>query len=105
MISMPLVIKMVSWGFAFKKGFIIFLWSIVWIIVGSIIGSIIGGAALLGTLMTEMAKTEPNFGNIMAGFGLAMVGFAIGGIISTILVYATILKITMESTLEEAKKP
>lgn len=25
---------MVSWGFAFKKGFIIWLWSIIWSIVG-----------------------------------------------------------------------
>jgi len=100
-----LVIKMVSWGFAFKKGFIIFLWSIVWIIVGTVIGSIIGGAGFFGALMSEMGKTTPNWGNVMAGFVLAMVGFAIGGIITTILVYATILKITMESTLEEAKKP
>jgi hypothetical protein len=96
---------MVSWGFAFKKGFIMFLWSIVWIIIGTIIGAVIGGAALFGTLMSEMSKTTPDFGVIMGGFVLAMVGFAIGGIISTILVYATILKITMETTLEEAKKP
>jgi hypothetical protein len=99
------VIRMVSWGFAFKKGFIIFLWSIVWIIIGTVIGAVIGGAALFGTLMSEMSKATPDFGVIMGGFVLAMVGFAIGGIISTILVYATILKITMETTLEEAKKP
>lgn len=96
------VIKMVSWGFAIKKGAIIFLWTIVWGIIGGIIGAALGGTAFIGILMNPAGVTPES---ILGAFLGMMAGVLIGSIITSILVFATILKITMESTLEEAKKP
>jgi hypothetical protein len=90
---------MVSWGFAIKKGFIMFLWCIVWGIIGSIIAAVISGGSLFTFLMNPTAE-----GATLSLIGI-MAGVLIGSLFSSILVFATIFKITMESTLEEAKKP
>jgi len=91
---------MVSWGFAFKKGFIIFLWSIVWGIIGGIITMVIGGSSIV------LILTNPSNSNAwIGGLALMVIGSLIGSLIAAVLVFATILKITMESTLEEARKP
>lgn len=44
-------------------------------------------------------------GDFTTGFLGIFGGVLIGVLITTIFLYATIVKITMESTLEEAKKP
>ena len=90
---------MVSWGFAFKKGAIIFLWNILWTIVFMVFVGIGMGVGLFAVILAD---------NPMQALGGAIGGMVIvviGGIIYQILTYATIFKITMESTLEEAKKP
>jgi hypothetical protein len=92
---------MVSWGFAFKKGLIIFLWTIVWGIIGSVIGFVLGGTALFAIMTNPPADVG---GLLMAMIGI-MGAFGVGSLITIILAYATIVKITMESTLEEARKP
>jgi len=101
---------MVSWGFAFRKGFTILLWSILWCIVGTVIAAIISGGAIV-TIMTNWSTyVSPTTGALdfnKLGGPLAMltVGYFIAMIITAVLILATILKITMETTLEEAKKP
>lgn len=99
--TISLVIKMVSWGFAIKKGVIVFLWTIVWGIVGAVIGMVLGGAAIFGIISNPPADTS---GLLMALIAI-MGAFSIGSLVTIILSYATIVKITMESTLEEARKP
>ena len=41
---------MVGWGFAFGRGIIIFLWSIVWAIVAGIVAVLITGGTLAGVI-------------------------------------------------------
>jgi hypothetical protein len=90
---------MVSWGFAFKKGAVIFAWSILWTIVFGVFLVIAGVVGLFGIWgATDLMAA---LGGVIGGIIIAIVG----AIIYQILLYATILKITMESTLEEAKKP
>jgi hypothetical protein len=86
---------MVSWGLAFKKGFIIFLWSIVWSIIFGVFLAIALGAGVLAALSS---------GNLIPAIGGIVVAM-IGGIIYEILMIATVVKITMEATLDEARKP
>jgi len=95
---------MVSWGFAFKKGAIIFLWSIVWGIIGGVIFLLISGAAWLGAIGAIMADpTNPaNISAIWGAMGLMIAGSVIGGIISSIGLYATLVKKIVE-TVQELK--
>jgi hypothetical protein len=91
--------KMVSWGFAFKKGFFIFLWCIVWGIIGGIIVLVIGGFSLL-SLFTGNVNTITTSQVVNAFVGM-MAGAIVGSIISTIGMFATIVKITLESVEEK----
>lgn len=93
--TISLVIKMVSWGFAFKKGAIIWLWSIVWSILGGIIAIAISGGSLF------VFFTNPTTTTLAASMLGILGGILIGSLVTTIFMYATIVKITMESTLEE----
>jgi hypothetical protein len=92
---------MVSWGFAFKKGAIIFLWSIVWGIIGGVIFLIIGGAGWFGAIGAIIADPT-DISPIMGAMGLMIAGGVIGGIISGIGMYATMVKIIVE-TVQELK--
>ena len=91
---------MVSWMFAFKKGLKIFLWSIVWAVVGGIVGCIAGGGALF-TALPAMRSGDPS---VMIGaiIGILAGGIA-GGLITSIGIYATIVKITLESVKESGQ--
>lgn len=94
---------MVSWGFAFKKGAIIFLWSIVWGIIGGVIFAIIGGAAWFGAIGAIMADpANPDLSAIWGAMGLMIAGGVIGGLISQIGLYATLVKKIVE-TVQELK--
>lgn len=91
---------MVSWGFAFKKWFIIFLWSIVWGIAGMIIATVISGGAVFMLIMNPSAVTGPAFLGTFLGI---FAGILIGALVASIGNYATIVKITLES-VEETKR-
>lgn len=89
---------MVSWGFAFKKGAIIFLWSIVWTIIYLVF---LGIAGIVGfSLILFLEDPIQKLATVIGGFTIVV----IGTIIYTILMLATIVKISAESALEEAKK-
>ena len=88
---------MVSWGFAFKKGLIIFLWSILWAIVGGVIGLVISGGSLFAAIPAIMRGDVSAVGGAMIGI---FAGTIIGSLITSIGVYATIVKITLESVKE-----
>ncbi|MFQ6064455.1 MAG: hypothetical protein ACE5L6_03165 [Candidatus Bathyarchaeia archaeon] len=92
---------MTEWGFAFKKGFIIFLWSIVWGIVGGIIGAILSGGALFAVITNPAAITDPT---AMAGAMMGIfAGVLIGSLIASIGVFASMVKIITEAA-EELRK-
>lgn len=88
---------MVSWGFAFKKGLIIFLWNILWAIVGGVIGLIISGGSLFAAMPALMSGDTSVVEGAMIGI---FAGMIIGSLIASIGVYATIVKITLESVKE-----
>lgn len=91
---------MVSWSFAFKKGFIIFLWSILWGIAGTLIALVISGGAILAVALDPWAFTG------LRGVGPALAMFAgiiVGVLVASIGNYATIVKITLES-VEETRR-
>lgn len=88
---------MVSWGYAFKRGLVIWLWTIVWGIVGGVIALAISGGSLLALI------TNPT-GSVAAGAIAGMfAGVFVGVLISSIGNYATMVKIILES--EERQKP
>ncbi len=91
---------MVSWSFAFRRGFVIFLWSIVWGIAAGVIALVISGGAILAMVMNPLAFVGP----AAAGPALMMVaGIIVGALVASIGNYATIVKITLESVEETTK--
>ncbi|MFQ5758390.1 MAG: hypothetical protein ACE5IF_01785 [Candidatus Bathyarchaeia archaeon] len=94
---------MVSWSFAFKKGAIIFLWSIVWGIIGGIISMIIGFAGMMG-MLGAIATGDPAqiLTAFMGAMGAVIAGAVIGGIITWIGIFATLVKKIVE-TVQELK--
>jgi hypothetical protein len=91
---------MVSWGYAFKRGLIIWLWTILWGIVGGIIALIISGGSLIAVV------SNPSDSSTWTG---AMAGVFAGGIIGSLIAaiggFATIVKIVLESADETRKPP
>ncbi len=87
---------MVSWGYAFRRGAVIWLWTIVWGIVGFVISMVISGGSIL-VLITN--PTSPPAGAIVGIFA----GIIIGILVSSIGNYATMVKIILESA--ERQKP
>jgi hypothetical protein len=82
---------MVSWGYAFKRGIILWLWMILWGIVGGIIALAIGGGSLVAYILNPS-------GTMGAGAMLGVfAGVIIGSLIATIGGYASMVKIILES--------
>ena len=82
---------MVSWGYAFKRGLIIWLWTILWGIVGGIVAAIISGGSLLAYLLNPSEA-------LTAGAILGVIaGVIIGVLIALIGGYAAIVKIILDS--------
>jgi len=82
---------MVSWMYAFKRGLIIWLWTIVWGIIGGIVAIAVSGGSLIAYL------SNPS-GGLAAGAVLGIVaGIIIGVLISLIGGYAAIVKIILDS--------
>jgi uncharacterized membrane protein len=91
---------MVSWGYAFKRGLIIWLWTILWGIVGGIIALIISGGSLFAIV------ANPSDSSTWAGAMIGVfAGVLIGSLIASIGSFATIVKIVLESAEEKQKPP
>ena len=88
--------KMVSWGYAFKKGLFIWLWGIVWGIIGAIIAIVISG----GSLLAVLTSSDPASAVTGALIGI-FVGVLIGALVATIGQYASIVKIILGSVEEK----
>ena len=91
-------IKLVSWGFAFRKGFVILLWTLLWGILGGIIAIVVSGGAIIAAIMSGTVE------GIVGAFATIIVGSIVGMLVSSIGAYATIVKVTVESTLEQQGK-
>ena len=86
---------MVSWTFAFKRGLVIWLWTIVWGIIGAVIAIAISGGSILALI------ANPTGGVAAGAVAGIFAGVFIGALISSIGNYATLVKIILES--EEKK--
>lgn len=86
---------MVSWGYAFRRGLVIWLWTIVWGIIGGVIAIAISG----GSLLALISDPTGNWGGAVVGM---FAGVFIGGLIASIGGYATLVKVILES---EEKPP
>lgn len=91
---------MVSWGYAFKRGLIIWLWTILWGIVGGIIALIISGGSLFA-IVANPSDSSTWTGAMIGVFA----GVLIGSLIAAIGSFATIVKIVLESAEEKQKPP
>jgi hypothetical protein len=88
--------KMVSWGYAFRRGLVIWLWTILWGIIGAVIAIAISGGSILALI------TNPT-GGIAAGATVGIfAGIIIGALVSAIGNYAAIVKIILESEQKPA---
>src|SRR2546428_10008537 len=74
---------MVGWGFAFGRGVVILLWTIVWAIVAGIIAVLITGGTLAAVIRDPTAVASNPIG-ILAAFSL---GIFLAVFIATIGVY------------------
>ena len=90
---------MVSWGYAFKRGLVIWLWTILWGIVGGIIALIISGGSLIAVVSNP--SDSSTWTGAMVG---VFAGVIIGSLIAAIGGLAAIVKIVLESA-EETRKP
>lgn len=82
---------MVSWGYAFKRGAVIWLWTILWGIIGGIVALVISGGSLFAYL------SDPSAG-LAAGAVLGVfAGVLIRALIALIGGYAAIVKIVLDS--------
>ncbi len=83
--------KVTSWSYAFKRGLIIWLWTIVWAIIGGLIALAISGGAVLALILNPT-------GSIATGAVAGIIaGVFVGVLISSIGNYATLVKIILES--------
>ncbi len=83
--------SMVSWGYAFKRGAIIWLWTILWGIIGGIIALAISGGSILAYL------SNPSAGLASSAVLGVFLGVVIGSLIALIGGYAAIVKIILDS--------
>lgn len=82
---------MVSWGYAFRRGFIIWLWTILWGIVGGVIALVISGGSLFAYLSNPSAGLAA--GAVLGVFA----GVVIGVLIALIGGYAAVVKVILDS--------
>src|SRR5207249_9793649 len=86
---------MVGWGFAFGRGIIIFLWSIVWAIVAGIIAILITGGTLAGVISNPATVASTPMAFLAAFF----IGIFLSVLIATIGLYASIAKVTVDGVI------
>lgn len=92
---------MVNWGTAFRKGFAIWLWSILWNIVGFIIVIIVTGGALISIISNPNAFASNPAATLVPLIG----GFLISSIFTSVAVNATIVKIAVEASQQQMPAP
>lgn len=88
---------MVGWGFAFGRGFVILLWSIVWAIVGGIIAVVLSG----GTLAAMASNPTAIASNPLAVIGTFFLGFFLAALIAIVGLYASIVKVAVDSAMKQ----
>jgi len=91
---------MVGWGFAFGRGFVILLWSIVWAIIAGIIAVLITGGTLAGVIRDPTAVASNPFGFLAAFF----LGIFLSVLIAIIGLYASIVKVAVDGALSQLEK-
>jgi hypothetical protein len=95
---------MVGWGFAFGRGFVVLLWSIVWAIVAGIIGVIIIGGSL-SSLISNPTTVASNPTGFVTGFlAASFLGIFLIIFISVLGLYATIVKVAVDGALSQLEK-
>ena len=91
---------MVGWGFAFGRGFVIFLWTIVWGIIAGIVAVLITG----GALATAFSNPTSLASNPTAFLGAFLLAFFLSAFIALIGFYATVVKVTVDGTISQLEK-
>ena len=95
---------MVGWGFAFGRGVVVLLWSIVWAIVAGIIGALIIGGSLT-SLISNPAAVASNPTGVVTGFlAASFLGIFLIIFIAVIGLYATIVKVAVDGALSQLEK-
>src|SRR2546428_9861970 len=87
---------MVGWGFAFGRGFVVLLWSIVWAIVAGIVGVLVIGGSLFSLVSNPTAVTSHPTGFITGFLAASFFGIFLIIFISVIGLYATIVKVAVD---------
>lgn len=101
---------MVGWGFAFKKGVILWLWCILWVIVGTLVFVIIsvGSSSLLIPLIlnpTPESLTPEALLNTMPQVIIGIVaGILASSFIAVIGMFASIVKVVGDAVGEQMRK-
>src|SRR5881296_3709814 len=91
---------MVGWGFAFGRGIVVLLWSIVWAIVAGIVGVLIIGGSLASVVSNPTAVASNPTGFLAASFlGIFLIVF-----IAVIGLYASIVKVAVDGALSQLEK-
>ena len=91
---------MVGWGFAFGRGFVILLWSIVWAIVAGIIAILVTG----GTLTSIVSNPTSFASNPTAYLGTFFLGIFLSVFIAVIGLYASIVKVTVDGAISQLER-
>ena len=91
---------MVGWGFAFGRGFVILLWSIVWGIVAGIIAILVTG----GTFSSIASNPTGFASNPAAYLGSFFLGIFLSVFIAVVGLYASIVKVTVDGAISQLEK-
>jgi hypothetical protein len=91
---------MVGWGFAFGRGFVILLWSIVWAIVAGIVAVLITGSTLTGIISNPTGFAS----NPTAYLGGFLLGIFLSVFIAVVGLYASIVKVTVDGAISQMEK-
>jgi len=95
---------MVGWGFAFGRGIVVLLWSIVWAIVAGIVGVLIIGGSL-ASVVSNPAAVASNPAGFLTGFlAASFLGIFLIVFIAVIGLYATIVKVAVDGALSQLEK-
>src|SRR5437879_7140035 len=85
---------MVGWGFAFGRGFVVLLWSIVWAIVAGIVGVLVIGGSPCRLVSNPTAVTSNPSGFITGFLAASLLGIFLIIFISAIRLSANVVKRT-----------
>src|SRR5437870_13331343 len=87
---------MVGWGFAFGRGFVVLLWSIVWAVVAGIVGVLVIGGSLSSLVSNPTAVTSKPTGFITGFLAAPFLGIFLIIFIADIGLYAPIVKVVVD---------